>query len=547
MTTATPSNNSPTERPRDTQIAPGLPLSMAGGRNPWIIALVVSLATFMEVLDTSIANVALSHIAGNLSASLDESTWVLTSYLVSNAVVLPISGWLATVLGRKRFYMGCVALFTISSLLCGLAPSLTWLIVFRVLQGAGGGGLQPSEQSMLADTFPPDKLGMVFALYGVAVVVAPAVGPTLGGWITDNYSWHWVFLINVPVGLVSLSLTSTLLVTPPAEERRRRDILRRGLRIDYIGFGLVALGLGCLQIVLDKGEREDWFASTFIISFTVIAAVALVGLLVRELTHEDPIVDLPLLKDKNFLAANVVMFAVGFILYGTTQLLPQLVQSLLGYTATIAGLVLTPGGFAVMAMMPVTGYLLGKLQPRTLIACGLLIEAFALYQMSQLSLQMAYSDAVWMRIIQSSGLAFLFVPITTVAYVGLPPGKNNNASALINLMRNLGGSFGISLAQAWLARRTQFHQARLVSHITPYNPQYQHTLQQITRSLTHSSAAAAQTGRQAVGVIYSTVQQQATMMSYLDIFYLLACGALLMLLLVFLLRKVQPGQARMAH
>jgi MFS transporter, DHA2 family, multidrug resistance protein len=547
MTTATPSNNSPTKRPRDTQIAPGLPLSMAGGRNPWIIALVVSLATFMEVLDTSIANVALSHIAGNLSASLDESTWVLTSYLVSNAVVLPISGWLATVLGRKRFYMGCVALFTISSLLCGLAPSLTWLIVFRVLQGAGGGGLQPSEQSMLADTFPPDKLGMVFALYGVAVVVAPAVGPTLGGWITDNYSWHWVFLINVPVGLVSLSLTSTLLVTPPAEERRRRDILRRGLRIDYIGFGLVALGLGCLQIVLDKGEREDWFASTFIISFAVIAAVALVALLVRELTHDDPIVDLPLLKDKNFLAANVVMFAVGFILYGTTQLLPQLVQSLLGYTATIAGLVLTPGGFAVMAMMPVTGYLLGKLQPRTLIACGLLIEAFALYQMSQLSLQMAYSDAVWMRIIQSSGLAFLFVPITTVAYVGLPPGKNNNASALINLMRNLGGSFGISLAQAWLARRTQFHQARLVSHITPYNPQYQHTLQQITRSLTHSSAAAAQTGRQAVGVIYSTVQQQATMMSYLDIFYLLACGALLMLLLVFLLRKVQPGQARMAH
>jgi MFS transporter, DHA2 family, multidrug resistance protein len=547
MTTATPSNNSPTERPRDTQIAPGLPLSMAGGRNPWIIALVVSLATFMEVLDTSIANVALSHIAGNLSASLDESTWVLTSYLVSNAVVLPISGWLATVLGRKRFYMGCVALFTISSLLCGLAPSLTWLIVFRVLQGAGGGGLQPSEQSMLADTFPPDKLGMVFALYGVAVVVAPAVGPTLGGWITDNYSWHWVFLINVPVGLVSLSLTSTLLVTPPAEERRRRDILRRGLRIDYIGFGLVALGLGCLQIVLDKGEREDWFASTFIISFAVIAAVALVALLVRELTHDDPIVDLPLLKDKNFLAANVVMFAVGFILYGTTQLLPQLVQSLLGYTATIAGLVLTPGGFAVMAMMPVTGYLLGKLQPRTLIACGLLIEAFALYQMSQLSLQMAYSDAVWMRIIQSSGLAFLFVPITTVAYVGLPPGKNNNASALINLMRNLGGSFGISLAQAWLARRTQFHQARLVSHITPYNPQYQQTLQQITRSLTHSSAAAAQTGRQAVGVIYSTVQQQATMMSYLDIFYLLACGALLMLLLVFLLRKVQPGQARMAH
>ena len=547
MTSVTPSDNSPTERPHDNQSPPELPLSMAGGRNPWIIALVVSLATFMEVLDTSIANVALAHIAGNLSASMDESTWVLTSYLVSNAVILPISGWLATVIGRKRFYMGCVALFTVSSLLCGLAPSLTWLIVFRVLQGAGGGGLQPSEQSILADSFPPEKLGMVFALYGVAVVVAPAVGPTLGGWITDNYSWHWVFLINVPVGILSLSLTSTLLATPPAEERRRREILRRGLRIDYLGFGLVALGLGCLQIVLDKGEREDWFASTFIVAFTVVAAVALLALVVRELTYEDPVVDLPLLKDKNFLAANVVMFAVGFILYGTTQLLPQLVQSLLGYTATIAGLVLTPGGFAIMALMPVVGFLIGKVQPRTLIALALLIEAFALYEMSQLSLQMSFSDAVWLRVIQSSGIAFLFVPITTVAYVGLPPGKNNNASALINLMRNLGGSFGISLAQTWLARRTQFHQARLVSHITPYNPQYQYTLQQITRALTHTGAAAARTGRQAVGVIYKTVQQQATMMSYLDIFYLLAWTALLLIALVFLLRKVQPGQARMAH
>jgi DHA2 family multidrug resistance protein len=339
MTFATTADRSPTGGSRDGQTPPGLPLSMAGGRNPWIIAFVVSLATFMEVLDTSIANVALTHIAGNLSASLDESTWVLTSYLVSNAVVLPISGWLATVLGRKRFYMGCVALFTLSSLLCGLAPSLTWLIVCRVLQGAGGGSLQPSEQSILADTFAPDKLGMVFALYGVAVVVAPAVGPTLGGWITDNYSWHWVFLMNVPVGLVSLGLTSTLLVTPPAEAHRRGAIRRRGLRIDYIGFSLVALGLGCLQIVLDKGQREDWFASTFIVVFTVLSGVALLALIVWELTHADPIVDLPLLKNRNFLAANLVMFALGFILFGTTQLLPQLVQSLLGYTATIAGLV----------------------------------------------------------------------------------------------------------------------------------------------------------------------------------------------------------------
>jgi MFS transporter, DHA2 family, multidrug resistance protein len=280
MTPATSADRSPTGSPRAHQTAPGLPLSMAGGHNPWLIAVVVSIATFMEVLDTSIANIALSHIAGNLSVSLDESTWVLTSYLVSNAVVLPISGWLATVIGRKRFYMGCVALFTISSMLCGLAPSLTWLIVCRVLQGAGGGGLQPSEQSMLADTFLPEQRGMAFGLYGVAVVVAPAAGPTLGGWITDNYSWHWIFLMNVPVGVLSLILTYALLVTPPAEERRRREVLRRGLRIDSIGFGLVALGLGFLQIVLDKGQRDDWFASTFIIVFTVISAVALLALLV---------------------------------------------------------------------------------------------------------------------------------------------------------------------------------------------------------------------------------------------------------------------------
>ena len=400
---------------------------------------------------------------------------------------------------------------------------------------------------MLADTFLPEQRGMAFGLYGVAVVVAPAAGPTLGGWITDNYSWHWIFLMNVPVGVLSLILTYALLVTPPAEERRRREVLRRGLRIDYIGFGLVALGLGCLQIVLDKGQRDDWFASTFIIVFTVISAVALLALLVWELTHEEPIVDLPLLKDKNFFAANVVMFVVGFILYTTTSLLPQLVQSLLGYTATIAGLVITPGGFALMVLMPLVGFLLGKLQPRTLMACGLLIEAFSLYHMSQLSLQMAYVDVMWARLIQASGIAFLFVPITAGAYVGLPPGKNNNASALINLMRNLGGSFGISLAQTWLARRTQFHQARLVSHITHYNPQYQRTLQQITRTLTHTAAAPARTSRQVVGVIYGTVQQQAMMMSYLDIFYLLAWVALLMILLVFLLRKVKSGQARMAH
>ncbi len=359
-------------------------LSLAGPHNPWLVAIVVSMATFMEVLDTSIANVSLRHIAGSLAASVDESTWVLTSYLVANAIVLPISGWLATVIGRKRFYMGCVALFTVSSALCGFAPSLPWLIVFRVLQGLGGGGLAPSEQSILADTFRPEQRGLAFALYGVAVVVAPAVGPTLGGWITDNYSWHWIFFINLPVGLLSLALSYYVLVEPPAETAHRRKLLARGLRVDYVGFGLVALGLGSLQVVLDKGERDDWFGSNFIIAFSVISVVALVALVIWELTRDEPIVDLPLLGNRGFAASCLLMFALGFVLFGTTQLLPQMVQEVLGYTATWAGLVITPGGFAVMALMPVVGLLLTKVQARNLIAFGLIVESFSLFNYSQL-------------------------------------------------------------------------------------------------------------------------------------------------------------------
>ncbi len=534
---AAPSREASTRR---KEAPADLPLSLAGGHNPWLIGIVVSIATFMEVLDTSIANVALRHIAGNLAASVDESTWVLTSYLVSNAVVLPISGWLATVFGRKRFYMACVALFTISSLLCGFAPSLGWLIVFRILQGIGGGGLAPSEQSILADSFPESKRGMAFAMYGVAVVVAPAVGPTLGGWITDNYSWHWIFLINVPVGLVSLVLSHFLLVEPAAEKRNRSAILAKGLDVDYMGFGLVALGLGCLQVVLDKGEREDWFSSHFILAFTAVSAVSLAALVVWELTRKNPIVDLPLLKRPGFLAANVVMFVMGFILFGTTQLLPQLVQEILGYTATNAGLVITPGALAVMAMMPFIGFLLKHVQPRLLVVVGFTIEALALWYMSRLNAQISFSHVMWARIFQASGIAFLFVPISTVAYVGLPPGKNNNASALVNLSRNLGGSFGISLAQTMFARRGQFHQSILVSHLTPYDAAYREAIDgmQGMGPASHKMGPA---------VIMQMVQQQAAMLSYLDIFFLLALASVLLLPVIFLLPKAQPGQAAAMH
>ncbi len=319
--------------------------------NPWAVAMTVTMATFMEVLDTSIANVALPHIAGSLSAGQDESTWVLTSYLVSNAIILPISAWLSDRFGRKRFYMTCVLLFTISSLLCGLSTTLPMLIFFRVLQGAGGGGLGPSEQAILADTFPPEQRGMGFAMYGMAVVLAPAVGPTLGGWLTDNYSWHWIFFINVPIGLLSLFLSSRMVEDPPwigdARERAKHS------PVDYMGLGLIAVGLGALQVVLDKGQREDWFSSHFIQIFTTVCVVSLVGFIVWEWREPHPVLNLRLLKNRNFAVSNVLMFTLGWVLYGSTVLIPQFLQTVLGYTAELAGKALSPGGLVVMALMPV--------------------------------------------------------------------------------------------------------------------------------------------------------------------------------------------------
>jgi DHA2 family multidrug resistance protein len=521
--------------------------SLAGDTNPWLIAIVVSLATFMEVLDTSIANVSLTHIAGELSASLDESTWVLTSYLVSNAIVLPISGWLANAIGRKRFYMACVFLFSASSLLCGLAPSLGWLIVFRILQGLGGGGLAPSEQAILADSFAPAKRSMAFALYGVAVVVAPAVGPTLGGWITDNYQWRWIFFINVPVGAISLLLVHLLLHEPPKVEAERKQRMRSGrLRIDYIGFGLVAIGFGALQIVLDKGQREDWFQSRFIQIFTALSVLAIVVLIIWDLHRKDPVVDIRLFKNLNFAVSNLVMLAMGFILFGTTQLLPQMCQTLLGYTATLAGEVISPGGFAVLALMPLVGYLLKHVQPRWLILIGLVIEAAALLYMSTFNLEVSYGKLAWARTILASGLAFLFVPISTIAYAGLAANKTNEASAMINLSRNLGGSFGISIAQTWLAQRQQFHQTFLVSHATPGNPIYDQRIQEMTRRFAHMNDPVG-AARQAIGALFSQIQRQAAMLAYIDIFHWLAIAAVIAVPLIFLLRTIDLGKAQAAH
>jgi DHA2 family multidrug resistance protein len=507
--------------------------------NPWFIALAVSMATFMEVLDTSIANVSLSHISGNLGAGLDESTWVLTSYLVANAIILPISGWLASVLGRKRFYMSCVALFTASSVLCGLAPSLNWLLFFRVLQGIGGGGLAPSEQSILTDTFAPSQRGMAFAIYGLAVVFAPAIGPTLGGWITDNYSWRWIFFINIPVGIVSLMLSSRLVHDSEEAKQQHREVWKNGLKIDYIGFGLVALGLGCLQVFLDKGQEDDWFGSSFIKLFATLAVFGIATAIVWELcVAKEPIVDLRLLKKPSFLFSNILMFLVGFILNSTTVMLPQFVQQILGYNATNAGMILMGGGFVLMFMMPIVGNLLRVVQPKYLMFVGLSLTSLAMFHLTGFNTEMSFSHLEWARVYQCVGLPLFFVPLNTIAYSNLPPGKSNNASALMNLMRNLGGGIGISFAVTLLERRGQMHSDRLVSHTTMYDPAFRRQLAATMHNFAMHGAGPVQARTQAMVSLFASVQQQATMLSYLDVFKIMAVGCIGVVVLVMFLQKI---------
>jgi MFS transporter, DHA2 family, multidrug resistance protein len=523
-------------------------LDLAEGRNrpavnPWIIALTVTLATFMEVLDTSVANVSLPHIAGSLSASTDESTWVLTSYLVSNAIVLPMSGWFSSVMGRKHFYMLCVALFTISSFMCGLAPSLAMLIFFRVLQGAGGGGLQPSEQAILADTFPPRQRGMAFAVYGMAVVLAPAIGPTLGGWITDNFSWRWIFFINIPVGILSLLLTNRLISDPPYMKRENR----KSFRIDYIGLGLLAVGLGTLQVVLDKGERDDWFGSHFILVMSIISIAALIGVVIWEWLHKNPIIDLHLFQDRSFAIGTFLMFMVGFALMSSTVLIPLFLQTMMGYTAQEAGMALMPGGFAIIAVMPLVGFLLSKYDARRLLLFGFCTLAAALFYMTHFNLFIDFHHAAMARLIQAIGLAFLFVPINTAAYAFLPKEKNNQASGLINLARNVGGSVGISFVVTMLSRRSQFHQATLSSHLSLGNGKLQAMLSAAGHMLQAHGSGGQQATRQAYGLVSRMVGQQATMLAYLDDFWLVAMAVLVMIPLVFLMKKVKPGGPIAVH
>ena len=511
--------------------------------NPWIIAMVVTLATFMEVLDTSIANVALPHIAGNLSAGMDESTWILSSYLVANAVVLPISAWLATRFGRKRFYMTCVMLFGLSSLLCGFAPSLSVLVFFRVLQGLGGGGLAPSEQAILADTFPQQKRGMAFAIYGMAVVLAPAIGPTLGGYITDNFDWRWIFFINVPVAIVSLILTARLVEDPPFLKAAKRE----DATVDYMGLGLIAIGVGALQVVLDKGERDDWFSSPFITAFAITAVVCIVTAIVWEFHHEHPVIDVRLFKNRNFAVSCVMMFMLGGALFGATVLLPQLVQSLMGYSAEDAGMVLSPGAFVIILLLPVVGKLVSWVDARYLIAFGFLASAIGLFHMTVLYLDVNFNTIVLLRVYQIIGIAFLFVPIQTMCYVGIPPEKNNNVSGMTNLARNLGGGMGISAVETLLSRRAQFHQSVLSAHTSQLDPAFNSAVAGLTQSFTQAGINASTATRMAYGRIYGLMQGQASMLAYLDTIWLFGVVCLLVIPLAFLMKKGTGGTPAAMH
>lgn len=511
----------------------------AMGINPWVIAGVVMLATFMEVLDTSIANVALPHIAGSLSASVDESTWVLTSYLVSNAIVLPLTGWFSTLFGRKRFYMGCVVIFTVSSFLCGLAPNLAALVILRVIQGAGGGGLQPISQAILVESFDREHQGMAMAVYGMGVVVAPIVGPTLGGWITDNFSWRWIFFINVPIGILSILMTSMLIADPPYLLRKG---FKEGLKIDFLGLGLLSLGVGCLQVMLDKGQEDDWFGSHFILMMAFLAVIGLVGVVVWELRQKEPMIDLRLLKDKNFAVSTFTMFALGVVLYGTTVLLPVLVQTLMGYTAELSGLVLSPGAVITMFTMPLVGWLLSRYEARWLVIIGLLILSMGMFRLSHISLGVDFWTLVLIWCISRGGLGFLFVPINVMAFYFVPREKTNNATGLINVARNIGGSVGISLVTTFQARWAEVHQNDLMGRLTPYNPGYESMLHSTARTLQHSGSSATTALQQAHGLLYGELVRQASMVSYVNVFWILAITCLAMIPLMFIMKKMRPGR-----
>jgi DHA2 family multidrug resistance protein len=508
--------------------------SAAGSRSPWLLTSVISIPTFMEILDTSIANVSLPNIAGNLGTSGEQATWIVTSYLVANAIIIPISGFLSRAIGRKRYFMLSIALFTAASLACALSPNLGFLIAARIFQGIGGGGLAPVEQSMITDSFPPARRGQAFAAFGLVVVVAPIIGPTIGGYVTDAISWHWIFFINVPVGILGLILTGIVAVEPEPLVRERAERLRDGLKIDYVGFLLTAVGMAGLLITLDRGQIEDWFESDLIIATATMAVLGLGAMTIWEINQPDPIVPLPLLRIPNFAISVVMMLLLGVLVFGTIQIIPQMLQQVFGYTAFDAGLTLTIGGAIAIVTMPLSGIATTYIDTRLILLAAFGMQAFAFSHFSQFSTASTFSDAAQGRFLMSVALPFLFIPINTVAYVGVPQPEYDKASAMLNFFRNLGGAFGISITQTLLVRREQFHQARITEGLTPLNTVYRSAADQLSNLVGGRTEANA--------IIYRQAQQQASMLSYVEVFHILMWAVIAILPLILLLKTASRGR-----
>lgn len=501
----------------------------AGSMSKWIVALTVMLPTLIEIVDTSVVNVSLDSIRGSLSAGIDESTWTITSYLVSNAIIIPMTGWLSRVFGRKRYLIFSIMLFTFSSFLCGISWNLQSLVFFRILQGMGGGALQPISQSILLETFPRKQHGMAMAIFGVGIMFGPIIGPLLGGWITDNWSWHWIFFINIPIGVLSVLMAMLFIVDPPYMKRM-------SMKIDYWGLALLALGLGCLQIVLDKGQMEDWFSSNFITTMTLISVVSLALFLYVESVVEHPIMNLKTFKNISFSTGNIVMFFAFFNLFGSIVLLPVYLQTLMGYTSTLSGMVLGPGGIATLIAMPVAGRLITKMNPKALLGFGIVVSAYSTYLMSQFSLQADFNTVIWPRIVLGIGMGFLFIPLTTLTMSSIRKEDMGNASAIYNLLRNLGGSFGVAFVTTMIARRAQFHQVRLADHLTPFDRSFQSASQGAAQYLQLQGMDSVSAGQGGLGALYGQMIKQAAMLSFNDAFHLLSVFMICILPLVLLMR-----------
>jgi DHA2 family multidrug resistance protein len=506
--------------------------------NRWIVAITVMLPTLIEIVDTTVVNVSLDHIRGSLSAGIDESTWAITSYLVSNAIIIPMTGWLSRLFGRKRYLIFSIFLFTFSSFMCGSSWNLQSLVFFRVLQGIGGGALQPLSQAILLETFPPRQHGMAMAIFGMGVTSGPIIGPLLGGWITDNWSWHWIFFINVPIGFISILMVLFFIVDPPYMERKK-------MKIDYWGLLFLAIGLGCLQIVLDKGEREDWFSSGFITWMSYISISSLIMFILIEFFAENPIINLRIFRNLSFSSGNIIMFFIFFNLFGSIVLLPIYLQTLMGYTSFLAGLVLGPGGIVTMIALPIAGKLITKTNPKAILAFGIAVTAYSVHLMAQFNLHADLYTIIWPRVVLGIGMSFIFIPLTTMTMSGIRKEEMGNATGIFNLLRNLGGSFGVAFITTMLARRAQFHQVHLIEHLTPFDINFQQALPQISRILQDRGFIPSFQNQGSWGLIYNQVLRQASMLSFNDAFHLLSIITMLILPLVLLMKKGEahgPGQ-----